>query len=441
MTRKGTIKAGEVRNPYGRKGKPRTDGWNNVFTLAGTKRDRTTQGSFSTGAHLQREELDDLYASGGIARRIIDTVSQDATRQWIYTDDDKAEALSDRMEELHLQAQVQHAVSMARLHGGSALLALADDGRELAEPLNTASVRQIDGFRCYDRWQITWTKQMLYSDPKQRQYGMPERYQIMPAMGAPFTVHESRLIRFRGMPVSERKRIQNHGWDFSYLEPVYQAMMDLDAGHRSSASIIQDFVQTVMSIKGLTEMIAGGNEGDVLKRIELLDMSRHVLNTLLMDAEVEQFSKQASSVAGLSDLLQAFRIQVSAITGIPMTKLFGISPSGMSATGESDIRNYYDEVANVQKTQLQPPLERLVKLLMLERTGAYRGQEPSRWSIHFNPLWQMSDKEAAEVRKITAEADAVYLDRGVYTEAEIADVRSKPDGWKMPVALIGVTDE
>jgi phage-related protein (TIGR01555 family) len=337
------------------------------------------------------------------------------------------------MEELHLQAEVSEAVSMARLHGGSVLVAITDDGRELSEPLNEAGLKTIDGFRCYDRWSVTWTEAMLQGDPRSRQYGMPEIYQINPPGGAPYNVHESRVIRFSGMQVSERMRIMNNGWEYSYLEPVYQAMMDLDGGHRASASIIQDFVQTVMSIKGLTEMIAGGNEAHVVGRLNLLDMSRHVLNTILMDADGENFSKQSSSVAGLSDLLQAFRIQVSAITGIPMTKLFGISPGGLNATGESDLRNYYDDVANYQKTHIQPPMEKIVRMMMLERSGLYKGQEPQKWSLKFNPLWQMSDTELSAIKKTVADTDALYLDRGVYSADEISLVRSQPEGWKKDV--------
>lgn len=444
MSNKGAPKKGEIRNPWGRAGKPlepatKTDGWQNVFTLAGTKQDRTTQSAFIASSHLKRETLDDLYVAGGVARRIVDTVALDATREWITTDDDNAEALQDRMEELSIQTKVAEAVSMSRLHGGSVLVVIADDGRTLSEPLNDTAIKSIDSFRCYDRWAVTHNEASLYSDPNNPRYGEPEIYTVQPPGGTPYEVHETRLIRFDGMPVSERKRIDNKGWNYSYLQPVYQAMMDLDSAHRSSASIVGDFVQTVMSIKGLTEMIAGGNENHVAARLSILDMSRSVLNTLLMDADGEQFSKQASSVAGLSDLLQAFRIQVSAITGIPMTKLFGISPGGLNATGESDLRNYYDEVASYQKRTLSKPMERIVRLLMLEKNGVYKGREPAKWSVKFNPLWQMSDKEVAEIKKLTAETDAIYIANGVYTEAEVAQVRSEPEGWKKDVQL-SVTD-
>ena len=438
MANKGTPKPGEVRNPYGRAGKPkeqRGDGWNNVFTLAGTRGDRTTQGSCQQQGQIPLAELDDLYSAGGIARRIVDVPALDMCREWIEVQTDDAEAIKQRMDELHLQKHVTHAISQGRLFGGALLVMLLDDGRELSEPLNERGINSIDGFRLYDRWQVNWTQSSVYHDPRLPKYGEPETYQITPYSGGSFTVHESRVIRIPGLAVSERKRVANNGWDYSVLEVGYQALQDLDSSHRSSASIVSDFVQTVMSIKGLTDMIGAGHEGDVIKRLNILDMSRSVLNTLLMDADGEQFSKQASSVAGLSDLLMQFRIQIAGIYGIPMVKLFGISPGGLNATGEGDIRNYYDEISAEQEFKLRPILERLIKIIMLEKGGATNGKEPASWRLIFNPLWQMSDKEVTEIKKMTAETDAIYIDRGVYTEAEVAAARSQPEGWKLDIDL------
>jgi len=411
----------------------RLDGWQNFFTLFGTKGDRTTRGT--PGFHVQftQPELDDLYAGGGLARRIIDLPAQDMTREWFTTTDDGSEDLAEYMDALYLQPKVTEALSIGRLFGGALLLMLVDDGRELSEPLNERNVRSIDGFRIYDRWQINWTQKSLYSDPKLAKYGHPESYYVTPYAGGGFNVHESRVIRIPGLAVSERKRVENNGWDYSVLEPVKQALMDLDSSHRASASIIQDFVQTVMSVKGLTDMLSGGQEEAVKKRLDIMDMSRSVLNTLLMDADGESFSKQSSSVSGLSDLLNQFRIQVSSITGIPMTKLFGQSPGGMNATGESDVRNYYDEIATQQSYVLRPILERLVRVCMLSKAGPYGGREPDSWKIQFNPLWQMSDKEVAEVRKLTAETDALYLQWSVFGSDEISEAREGAESWKNPV--------
>jgi hypothetical protein len=42
------------------------------------------------------------------------------------------------------------------------------------------------------------------------------------------------------------------------------------------------------------------------------------------------------------------------------------------------------------------------------------------WSIQFRPLWEPSQKEETESRYAQAQADAIYLDRGVLTPEEVA---------------------
>ena len=50
-------------------------------------------------------------------------------------------------------------------------------------------------------------------------------------------------------------------------------------------------------------------------------------------------------------------------------KLLGISPSGFNATGESDIRNYYDHVLSQQEKVLRPPLQRVLEALQVSLFG------------------------------------------------------------------------
>jgi hypothetical protein len=47
----------------------------------------------------------------------------------------------------------------------------------------------------------------------------------------------------------------------------------------------------------------------------------------------------------------------------------------------------------------------------------------------------MSDRELADVKKITAETDAIYLDRGVFNEVEVAETRGKSEGWKLDIEI------
>ena len=58
-------------------------------------------------------------------------------------------------------------------------------------------------------------------------------------------------------------------------------------------------------------------------------------------------------------------LQVAASAAdIPVTRLLGQSPAGLSATGDSDTRNYHDMIAARQELDLRPQLERLDALLL-----------------------------------------------------------------------------
>ena len=53
----------------------------------------------------------------------------------------------------------------------------------------------------------------------------------------------------------------------------------------------------------------------------------------------------------------------------PMTKLFGRSPAGMNATGESDLKNYYDYVDSQREAKVRPVLQKLLPVLAMSAWG------------------------------------------------------------------------
>jgi phage-related protein (TIGR01555 family) len=143
------------------------------------------------------------------------------------------------------------------------------------------------------------------------------------------------------------------------------------------------------------------------------------MNTIMLDSR-ESYQKQSSSVAGLDSLIDRFALAVAATSGIPYSFLMGQPPSGLQSTGAADIRMFYDQVKAKQEDDLQPALERLVKLITMSRDSGLTGNELDEWHIKFNPLWQMDEKDEATYRKTVAETDAMYLDRGVLDPAEVA---------------------
>ncbi|WP_284272004.1 anti-CBASS protein Acb1 family protein, partial [Mycoavidus cysteinexigens] len=116
---------------------------------------------------------------------------------------------------------------------------------------------------------------------------------------------------------------------------------------------------------------------------------------------------------GVSEVATMFLQRISGAADIPATRLLGQSPTGLSATGESDIRNYYDALKAKQENILRPQVEKIYDVMAMSELG-----HPLKdLVIEFNPLWQLCEAERANAEKIRAETDQIYLMQGVIHEA------------------------
>lgn len=106
------------------------------------------------------------------------------------------------------------------------------------------------------------------------------------------------------------------------------------------------------------------------------------------------------SFAGLKDVYETMCLNLCGASHYPMTKLFGRSPAGMNATGESDLRNYYDYVDTLREAKLRPALEKLLPVLCMSAWGAV----PDDLRITFPPLWTPTAAELAAIAKQKSEA-------------------------------------
>lgn len=410
------------------------DGWSNIYTGRGvTGKDKQLSTTYGSVKLLNEQTLRDLYRGDGFARRIINLPTGEMVREWFEVAGDTDGEVVKYLSTIEAKKHVLQALRFARAFGGSVIVMGIDDGNELDMPLNESNMRTVEFLRVYDRWRVSWTTGDIYDEPENPKYGIPEKYQISPIVSGeatPFYVHETRILKFDGEEVDDRTRQENDGWGDSYFQATWNELANLSDSYNSCKEIIDDFIQIILKVKNLQEMIAAGQEDIVKKRLEIIDLGRHVRNTIMLDGE-EEYSKEASTTSGLEKLLQEFQKAVSAVNGIPMTLLMGQSPGGLNATGDSDIRQWYDNIAKEQEKDLLPNLSRLVKIAMLCKEGPTKGKEIEDWSIDFNPLWQPSEKEVVETRHKQAEADKIYIDTGVLYPSEVSMSRFGGDEYSI----------
>ena len=420
--------------------KKNSDGWANLLTGMGVVGyDKKMSTNFVASKIFNEAELNDLYRSDGFGKRVVNIVAAEMVREWFKVANDTDNKIVEYLNDLKAKTKIDRMLKWDRLHGGALAILLISDGQEnLAEPLNENNMSAIEDIRIYDRWAVNWSTADLYQEPTHKKYATPERFTVNPRIGGlgSFQVHESRTLFFDGMDLPDISRAANGGWGDSVFQAIYTQLRGLGNVYSSVETILDDFVQAVMSIKNLQALVAAGKEDIIKKRLQILDMSKHMLNTMLIDTE-ETYEKKASTVAGLEKVMGKFASALSSVSGIPVTLLTGESAKGLNAGGSqaADIRNFYDMVKAEQESKLKPALERLVFIVQKLKDGPTKGKEIDGWAIEFNPLWQPTERETADTRKIVAETDQIYDNMGAVTPEEVRESRFGGESYSLDMAI------
>jgi phage-related protein (TIGR01555 family) len=408
----------------------RTDGWKNAITLIGTRKDKRKATTFEH-TKLLDSKLTAIYRSNGFGRRIIDLIPNDMTRNWFTITNDEDDDVAQKLEEIYAQKKLNHAMKMSRLYGGAIVLMGINDGGKLEDEVKTdeegnpTSIKSVDFLTVFDKRDITIQSDDIESDVDSGRFGEPRFYTVQARFGGTtFKVHASRVIRFDGAELAWTEYEANEYWMDSVLQAAYEHVRQLGAVYDSSEFIVESFVQTVIKIKNLLQLIASGNQQLLKQRLNWLDMSRSVANTELLDAD-EEYEKHSSTVQGLDALLDRFMMAVSSATSIPVTLLMGRSPAGQNATGDADVRFYYDNVRSWQRNEFGPAVEPLIRYIFASEGF----EEPDTWSLEFNPLHDMTSTEEAELYKTTAEGDAIYINAQVLDPEVIGKYRVVGDSF------------
>lgn len=346
-----------------------------------------------------------------IVRRIVTLVVDDAIKNFIEIEGAQDECIVQELEALFIPEKLTEALYWDRLFGMSVALILADDGQELDQPINLKRLRRVSGVEVFDKRSVMEDSASLYYDTDVRDvnFGKAEYYTITPPNGNLFKVHRSRLLIFDGETLPKLERIANNGAGLSCLDGIPAAINRVKTSMDKTIDIMDKVSTSLLKLQGLSNVLQT-EEGTkaVIKRLDLIDYSRRLNGSVAIDKD-DEYAVFNIPLGGLTDIIQEMEQYVCAVTGYPFTKLFGRSPAGMNATGQSDMQIYYDKVKSYQKRKLRPALEYLVKLIQLSSEGPTQGKELEKWSIKFKALQQLNDLEQANVDKTQAEVRAAVV--------------------------------
>ena len=359
-------------------------------------------------------------------RAFAETMAGELTREWIeFSGSSSDEEVSKEQDEARIaeleeaihKHDLQNIFRTAAMHDsffGRAQIIPRIKGADLSLPLvlSKATVKRgsLEGFSCVE---AMWTTPNQYDalDPASPHFYKPQSWFMLGQL-----VHATRLMTIISRPLPDmlKPAYNFSGMSMSQLaEPYVQNWLRT---RQSVSDLINNFSLTALKTNMQT-LLQGDAEGgnDVLARADFFTLTRSNKGLMLLDQEHEELVQINTPLSGLHELQAQSQEQMSAVSHIPTMILTGISPTGLNASSEGEIRVFYDWISAQQESVWARPLDVCIKLIMLDLWGEI--DETITWE--YAPLWQTTDKEKAEIRQADSAADANWTNLGAISPEDV----------------------
>lgn len=372
------------------------DGLVNVVASLGTARDKAAHSAYVYSA-LSYDQLLASYRSAWLPRAIVDIPAKDATRKWRawQANADQISAIDKVEKRLQIQNIVLQGLTAARLYGGAAIYIGTKD-RDPSKPIDPAGAGGVRSLTVLTPAQISPSE--ISRDIDGDYFGRPEFYELSGDGKAPVKIHASRLVVLEGSPVPDITRRMS-GWGDSVLQSTMDAVLQADSACANISSLIFEAKVDVFRFKGFGDQLARGADDVLTRRLSAQAAMKGINGAVVLDME-DEYSQKSASFSGLPDLMDRFMNNVSGASRIPVTRLFGRASVGLSGTGDGDERVYFDHVQQLQSSEIEPALRMLDECIIWEALGS----RPEEIFYEWRPLRQVTERERAEIFKVTADA-------------------------------------
>lgn len=379
-------------------------------------------------------------------RRPAEILAKQMTRKWIKlraTGDEDSEKKAEKiakleaeMKRLKVQAVFRKAVELDGFFGRAQIYidvgAGLEDRDEINKPLAMTSTKvPKGGLKRLTVVEPMWTYPANYNatNPLAPNFYRPTSWYVMGS-----EVHASRLLTITGRPVPD---ILKPAYMFGGLSLSQMAKPYVDNWLRTRQSVsdlIHAFSVMVFKTK-MDDILTGGSAQNFIKRVQMFNAYRDNKGVFAVDKDTEDLTNVAAPISGLDSMQAASQEQMSAVTGIPLSILLGITPHGLNASNDGEIRAFYDWVEAEQESKLSPALQTVLEVIQLSLFGDVDPDIVFQWE----PLWSMSAKEVAEIDKTKAEADSIRVNDGIISPHE-ARVRLAKDE-ESPYSSLDLDDD
>ncbi|MEK8128678.1 DUF1073 domain-containing protein [Paenibacillus filicis] len=423
-----------------------TDSFSNVLARLGNGTPNLLEGTEYPNTRLTQnyQLMNSLYRSHWIIRRVIDAIPEDMTRNWITITSQLEPHQIRQLDKLwrvrRLKDKILLGLKWGRLYGGAIGLIMIDGHDDiLHEPLDFDAIMpgSLKGIMILDRWSGAYPSPELVENIDDVEFGLPQSYRITTETGSVMEVHHSRIIRFTGRELPYWEKVAEVYWGASEVEVVFDELKKRDNTSWNIAQLIFLANLRVQKTADWGEMLAIGDskvQSEIYATIQaqnwlMSNMGMHVIG------KDDEFQTHQYSFSGLNEIYESFMLDLAGACETPVTRLFGRSPAGMNATGESDMEIYREKIQQAQETTLSPILDKLLPIMCMSEFGAI----PDDIDYRFNPIRTPSDKEIAELSdKKTSAIVNLYTAGVISQKTSLKELKAMSETTGM---FTSITDE
>lgn len=366
-------------------------------------------------------------AQQGLIRACVQTIADDLSRKWIKLtgcdDSDKLEKLTNLLRDYHIQDLFHKAVTTTGYMGGAFIFVdTGEDDLTLPLAVNdlSAELKGKDASVKFIVVDPVNVSPIDYNciDPLRDDYMTPRMWQVLGRR-----VHTSRLITFieNQPPILLKPNYNFLG--IPQAQILWDYVIHFNDCRASTARLLNKISLLVVQ----TDMDAVLSDPQGLDlfdaKMEFLERYRNNDSVFVCDKDSESVMNVQTTIAGCTDVVRQSLELVACINRTPAVKLLGISPSGFNATGESDLKNYYDYIASKQELYREQ-IQTILKIIQLVNFGEI---DPAI-TFEFEPLNEENKASQAMTAQTKIGALTQLVDRQAMSAEELREaVRQDQD--------------
>lgn len=339
-------------------------------------------------------QLENAYRSDWVAGKAVDIPAEDATSEWRAWNAtaEQISLLEQCEQKMGVQAKVESAIKKARLYGGGAIVIGIKGQEDVSKPIDLERVGAGDLQYLHDVSRHELTAGEVDWDLGSEYFGRPKNYQLSTGTDLSVDIHPSRVVHFNGRDLPSRRTAGYTGWGDSIIQRIDDAVKHAAIPQQQIATLLMESNVDVIKMPNFMANVSTEEyRNKLISRWQLAAVMKSINRGLILDKD-EEWTKLTPNFSGLKDLAMMYMEIASGASDIPATRMLGKSPDGLSATGQSDLENYYKMIGNVQKNRISPEMRVLDECIIRSALGS----RPPEIYYTWRPLWTLSETQKTD---------------------------------------------